>query len=217
MSWYYFCCYNRSTWTCLKSNIKCLSRGNATVIRVSCAYLCVRGRGCFGSWQEKPTPRGNMGPRRTWLKIGNEQRNSRVRRFCYIRLLLVNCAASYRHFGTTYRSRLQFDSWPLKMGPEGGPETSVRRCVVYQKRAVHICFVAAVWNHVRLLLVHLQTFHQSSVMSCHPSTLRCWLRRSGFRFPSGVPRGGGVGRFQPPRNSEDPPKSCQTQPDCENC
>ena len=31
---------------------------------------------------------------------------------------------------------------------------------------------------------------------------------------SGVPRGG----FKPPpRNSEGPPKSCQTQPDCENC
>ena len=31
---------------------------------------------------------------------------------------------------------------------------------------------------------------------------------------SGVPKGGG----QPPLpNSEGPPKSCQTQPDCENC
>ena len=29
---------------------------------------------------------------------------------------------------------------------------------------------------------------------------------------------GGVGGFKPPpRNSEGPPKSCQTQPDCENC
>ena len=27
----------------------------------------------------------------------------------------------------------------------------------------------------------------------------------------------GVGGFKPPRNSEDPPKSCRTQPDCENC
>ena len=25
------------------------------------------------------------------------------------------------------------------------------------------------------------------------------------------------GGFKPPRNSEGPPKSCQTQPDCENC
>ena len=25
------------------------------------------------------------------------------------------------------------------------------------------------------------------------------------------------GEVQPPRNSKDPPKSCQTQPDCENC
>jgi len=28
---------------------------------------------------------------------------------------------------------------------------------------------------------------------------------------------GGFGVFNPPRNSESPPKSCQTQPDCENC
>ena len=28
--------------------------------------------------------------------------------------------------------------------------------------------------------------------------------------------GGGWG-VQPPQNSEGPPKSCQTQPDCENC
>jgi len=36
---------------------------------------------------------------------------------------------------------------------------------------------------------------------------------------SGVPRGGGLGcpnTPPPPRNSEGPPKSCQTQPDCEN-
>jgi hypothetical protein len=31
-------------------------------------------------------------------------------------------------------------------------------------------------------------------------------------------RGGGLGcSTPPPRNSEGPPKSCQTQPDCENC
>jgi len=30
--------------------------------------------------------------------------------------------------------------------------------------------------------------------------------------------GGGFGVFKPPpRNSESPPKSCQTKPDCENC
>ena len=36
---------------------------------------------------------------------------------------------------------------------------------------------------------------------------------------SGVPRGeGGWGVQTPtPRNSEGSPKSCQTQPDCENC
>ena len=35
---------------------------------------------------------------------------------------------------------------------------------------------------------------------------------------SGVPRGGlGVQTLPLPRNSEGPPKSCRTQPDCENC
>ena len=35
---------------------------------------------------------------------------------------------------------------------------------------------------------------------------------------SGVPGGGGLGCSNlPTRNSEGPPKSCQTQPDCENC
>jgi len=29
-------------------------------------------------------------------------------------------------------------------------------------------------------------------------------------------RGGSLGCSNPPRNSEGPPKSCQTQPDCEN-
>ena len=35
---------------------------------------------------------------------------------------------------------------------------------------------------------------------------------------SGVPSGGGgFEGFNPPPNSEVPPKSYQTQPDCENC
>jgi len=35
---------------------------------------------------------------------------------------------------------------------------------------------------------------------------------------SGVPRGVDLGGSKPPfRNSEDPPKSCQTRRDCENC
>ena len=33
---------------------------------------------------------------------------------------------------------------------------------------------------------------------------------------SGVPKGV-WGAQTPPQNSEGPPKSCQTQPDCENC
>ena len=38
-----------------------------------------------------------------------------------------------------------------------------------------------------------------------------------FHHSSGVPKGGGFGGVQTPRNSEGSPKSCQTQPDCENC
>ena len=38
-----------------------------------------------------------------------------------------------------------------------------------------------------------------------------------FNTDSGVPRGGDLGGSNPSWNSEDPPKSYQTQPDCENC
>ena len=35
---------------------------------------------------------------------------------------------------------------------------------------------------------------------------------------SGVPREGRLGGFKPPLEiPQGPPKSCQTQPDCENC
>ena len=34
---------------------------------------------------------------------------------------------------------------------------------------------------------------------------------------NGVPGGGEGPGFKPPQNSKGPPKSCQTQPDCENC
>ena len=36
---------------------------------------------------------------------------------------------------------------------------------------------------------------------------------TGLRPRSGIPRGGGGWVFKPPRNSEGPAKSCQTQPD----
>jgi hypothetical protein len=42
------------------------------------------------------------------------------------------------------------------------------------------------------------------------------VSQSGIVPASGVPRGG-VGVFKAPRNSEGPPKSSQTQHDCENC
>ena len=48
------------------------------------------------------------------------------------------------------------------------------------------------------------------------SPLLTWLSRRA----SGVPREGCLGVFNPPTHpldSEGPPKSCQTQPDCENC
>jgi len=46
--------------------------------------------------------------------------------------------------------------------------------------------------------------------------LRAQNRESAAVGFSGLPMGGGCG-VQTPRHSEGPPKSCQTQPDCENC
>ena len=101
-----------------------------------------RGRGCSGWWQEALTSRRNKGPCRTWLKIGNEQRSSRVRRFCYTRLLPENCAASHRRLGTAYRSRLQFDSWPLKMDRKVVPKR--RQDAAWQPRRAQ--FSSASWR-----------------------------------------------------------------------
>ena len=58
-----------------------------------------------------------------------------------------------------------------------------------------------------------------------PCIVLCWLtvtvlKMRNRKFSSHQWRAeGGFGRFNPPppRNSEGPPKSCQTQPDCENC
>ena len=44
---------------------------------------------------------------------------------------------------------------------------------------------------------------------------RCWLLAL-YDTPQWRTEGG-VGVLNPPRNSEGPPKSCQIQPDCENC
>jgi len=74
-----------------------------------------------------------------------------------------------------------------------------------------------------LPFVHLNCMWWSiqypSVMSFSPPSLYFFssslLGRNIF-LSSGVPWGGGWG-FNPPRNSEGPPKSCQTEPDCENC
>ena len=51
------------------------------------------------------------------------------------------------------------------------------------------------------------------------SVAQLGLVRRRYGGVSTVAYRGGVGVFKtlPPRNSECPPKSCQTQPDCENC
>ena len=62
-------------------------------------------------------------------------------------------------------------------------------------------------------------FKQSN---CYTTRKRCCHHYKDQSFnafnDSGVPRGVGVSNPpSPPRNSEGPPKSCQTQPHCENC
>jgi hypothetical protein len=165
-------CCSQSTWTCLKSNVH-VSRQRCSNSRQLCVR--VRGRGCFGSWQETLTPRRNKGPRRTSLKIGNANRKGRVRWFCYTALWrLESCAPSGRRCATSYRCRLQFDSWPLTVAPEGCPQTSV----VTRKNAVLIYIVAVASNHARLLPVRTQTLHQSSVMSPIDSAVTALLAQT---------------------------------------
>ena len=43
------------------------------------------------------------------------------------------------------------------------------------------------------------------------------LKRYLIQDSQSVAHRGGEGSTPPPRNSEGPPKSCKTQPDCENC
>jgi len=43
------------------------------------------------------------------------------------------------------------------------------------------------------------------------------LEMASHRIQWRTERGGGCSNRPLPRNSEGPPKSCQTQPDCENC
>jgi len=51
---------------------------------------------------------------------------------------------------SSVKRSLFLDSWPMKKGPIGCPETSVRRCVMNQKSAVLIYFAAEAWNHARV-------------------------------------------------------------------
>ena len=67
-----------------------------------------------------------------------------------------------------------------------------------EKIVVYIVIVLQTWSFRTVLRLHIS----------HQIIIR----------PSGVPRVGfGVLKPSPPRNSEGPPQSCQTQPDCENC
>jgi len=57
--------------------------------------------------------------------------------------------------------------------------------------------------------------HEVGTVVIPKGTERRQMSLYGGVVGSGVPMGGG---FKPPaRNSERPPKSCQTQSDCENC
>jgi len=63
----------------------------------------------------------------------------------------------YRRCGTTYCSYLQGTAWPVKMGPMGHPEPSVRnfhsKLPKSEKGADFICSWAEAWNHVRSCLL----------------------------------------------------------------
>jgi len=75
------------------------------------------------------------------------------------RVVVIPC----RRFGTTFRSHLQMDSWPLKIGQIICPETSVRKYHYWlrnspEKRISRISSVYAFflfWRITLLLLSHL--------------------------------------------------------------
>ena len=61
-------------------------------------------------------------------------------------------------------------------------------------------------------LMHMLTVANITVYC----VLAIWYISSSVRSYVPVALPGGGGSTPPPRNSEGPPKSCQTQPDCEN-
>jgi hypothetical protein len=71
---------------------------------------------------------------------------------------------------------------------------------------------------------NMQCFHVDCVALCYTADDTLYLHVFwhvfdiilGLATGSGVPSGRVWGVQTPPRNSEGPPKSCQTQPDCEN-
>ena len=91
---------------------------------------------------------------------------------------------SYRRFGTTYRSnpqgsRIELNSWTLRNGPIGCPETSVKittaRCLIIQKSAVLSYFAAESWNHARIALLRM-------LLVCISVCLKSVLRYNFFLF-----------------------------------
>ena len=69
-------------------------------------------------------------------------------------------------------------------------------------------YVGSTWLSLQTAVVFLTLIRLSSVMETY----------HGFCVVAVAYRGGMLGcSTPPPRNSEGPPKSCQTQPDCENC
>ena len=73
-------------------------------------------------------------------------------------------------------------------------------------------FLFTAWPSFHLLpFVRWFVYHKTEVkFTCSSNYIEHYQWRT---------EGGGTWSFQtpPPRNSEGPPKSCQTQPDCENC
>ena len=88
----------------------------------------------------------------------------------------------------------------------------MRQCVVY---AVYILWLVRYFFLITILY-NDQQMHNYVTNYPTPTCFDTTVSSSG----SGVPRVGGFGGFKPAPphcNSEGPPKSCQTQPDCENC
>ena len=77
-----------------------------------------------------------------------------------------------------------------------------------------------VWNEIQGVFwnVHLSLgMWVVETLRFYPNTLLHSFLSVIFTWMSVAYWGGWFGVFKPPQNSEGPPKSCQTHPDCENC